>query len=501
VNWRDILVTAIVLGSVPYALKKPFVGLLVFSWLAYMRVQDLCWSFARTMRFSYYIGIVMFVGFFVFEKKPFYRNDLRINLMLLLAVLITLSTFSTKYEVTDDVVQYWIEYLKIIAIAMITVALVDTPERLRMLVWTIALSLGFFGVKSGLWGILTGGGKQILRGPGGLLQDNNDFSLGLTMNLPFLFYLGLSETDKWVKRGLLGAMALTCVTILLTHSRGGFLAMAVTLGLMTWRSRNRFIGIGLAMVAAVMFLFFAPASVKERISSIKNYEEDSSAQARFHTWGIALKMASANPLLGVGFRNFRAAFPDYDPDPIKTRGGLGYFVAHNSYLQLSAESGFPAILLYLSVVATTLWLLRRVRIKALRRFETGWILNYVRMFEASLIGFLVGAVFLNRAHFDFAYHLISIIVAFGYVAEREMASTTKYPLRAGVGVARVHANKGTFGSRSRPHEEHGLGADEESARLGVRAAAKGALAAPPASRGFGVGNYGGKLSTGFRPIR
>ena len=78
----------------------------MFSWLAYMRVQDLCWSFARTMRFSYCIGIVMFVGFFVFEKKPFYRNDLRINLMLLLAVLITLSTFSTKYEVTDDVVQY-----------------------------------------------------------------------------------------------------------------------------------------------------------------------------------------------------------------------------------------------------------------------------------------------------------------------------------------------------------------------------------------------------------
>ena len=82
---------------------------------------------------------------------------------------------------------------------------------------------------------------------------------------------------------------------------------------------------------------------------------------------------------------------------------------------------------------------------------------------------------MNRAHFDFAYHLISIIVAFGYVAEREMASTTKYLLRAGVGVAQGACQQRHVRLRDRARTRSMcLGADEESARLGVRAAARGA---------------------------
>lgn len=436
-SYRDIIVTLIVLGSIPYAFRRPFIGLIVFSWLAYMRVQDLCWGFARTMRFSYFVAIAMFLGFFIFEKKSFLRKEPRTALFLFLAVLVSISVFATRYEVTPTVIQYYMEYLKIMAVSLFTIAVVDTPDKLRMLVWTIALSLGFFGVKSGLWGVLTGGRSQILNGPGGMLGDNNDFSLALTMNLPFLFYLGLSEKNVWVRRGFMVSVGLTCFTILLTQSRGGFLAMAGTLGLMTWRSRNRFVGFGLAAVAAVLFLLFAPASVKERLSTIKSYDEDSSAQARLHTWAIALKMIAANPIVGVGFRNFQSAYPHYDPQPLTAKGTNVFFVAHNSYLQLSAESGVPVLLTYLSLFAVSFWQLRKIRIMAMRRYGTGWILNYVRIFEASMFGFLIGAVFLNRGHFDFAYHIIAISVAFHFVALQEMLQEQKYPLRAGGGVARV----------------------------------------------------------------
>lgn len=461
-NWRDISVTLVVLGSIPYSFRQPFIGLLVFSWLAYMRVQDLCWSFARYQRFSYYVALAMFSGFFLFEKKSLFSKDARVGVMLALAGWVTISVFTTNYEVTNRVVYYWLEYLKIISIALITVALIDRPERLKMFVWLVALSLGFFGVKSGLWGILTGGGRQILRGPGGLLEDNNDFSLALTMNLPFLFYLGLSEPDKWIRRGLYGAMFLTCITILLTHSRGGFVAMCATLFIMTWRSRNRVLGIALALVAAIVFLLFAPASVKERLSTLKNVEQDGSAMARLHTWGVALKMVADNPLFGVGFRNFQSAYPDYDPNPLRQKGTNAFFVAHNSYLQLAAESGLPAITMFLVLAAMTFLLLRKVRVMALRRHETNWILNYVRMFEATMVGFYVGATFLNRAHFDFAYHLFAAIVAFGVIAQKEMTSEERYPLRKGTGVARVLANERVFGDKSFGARVHDLGGDDVS---------------------------------------
>jgi hypothetical protein len=54
---RDLIVFLIVLLTLPVSFRRPFVGMLVFSWLAYMRPQDLCWSFARDMRLSFYVAL------------------------------------------------------------------------------------------------------------------------------------------------------------------------------------------------------------------------------------------------------------------------------------------------------------------------------------------------------------------------------------------------------------------------------------------------------------
>ena len=59
---RDLIVFGIVVLSLPLAFRRPFIGLLVFSWLAYMRPQDLCWGFARYMRLSFYVGLTMIAG-------------------------------------------------------------------------------------------------------------------------------------------------------------------------------------------------------------------------------------------------------------------------------------------------------------------------------------------------------------------------------------------------------------------------------------------------------
>ena len=56
---RDIILSLIIVGLLPACFRRPFVGLIVFSWLAYMRVQDLTWGFARTFRWSYTIALVL----------------------------------------------------------------------------------------------------------------------------------------------------------------------------------------------------------------------------------------------------------------------------------------------------------------------------------------------------------------------------------------------------------------------------------------------------------
>ncbi|MBX3463449.1 MAG: asparagine synthase (glutamine-hydrolyzing) [Planctomycetes bacterium] len=472
---RDLLVFAVVLLTLPASFRRPFVGLLVFSWLAYMRPQDLCWGFARTMRLSFFVGITMVVGWWANEqgRRRFTAWDVRTRLIVLLAALITISyAFAQRHD--DYTNRYFFEYLKIVVVALFTVGQVDSRERLRAMLWTIALSLGFFGVKGGAFGLLTGGG-QILRGPGGMLEDNNDFALALVMNVPLLWYLGIAERDKpWVKRATQIAVGLTVVTILLTHSRGGFLALCGSSLWIAWRS-GRLLRAGMVLLAlAALFPLLAPAHVLERLGTIGDTGE-SSANARFIAWGTALRMIEANPLLGVGMRNFQSRFLDYSVIP-PTQDQSTY-VAHNSYLQIWAESGSLAFLVYLLLLASVFVTCRKVYALGRQRPDLAWAADYARMMEATTVGFLIGAFFLNRGHFDLIYHwlaLASSLAAVAFAASRRGPATAG----AGRGARRLRGAAGANGRRDR-------GRGQGSGRLAARGAVAlmcgiaGMLAASP----------------------
>lgn len=417
---RDLLVFVVVLLGLPASFRRPFLGLLLFSWLAYMRPQDLCWGFARSMRFSFFAGIVMVAGWWAHERGrvPFARWDVRTRLLVVLAVLVSLSYLLAQHQ-TAYYTRYWLEFLKIMVVALFTTGQVNSRQRFRYMAWTIAICLGFFGVKGGVFGLLTGGAR-ILRGPGGMMEDNNDFALALVMNIPLLWYLGRSETR--LPLAVLGtrvAVVLTAITVLLTHSRGAFLAMVSTLLWIAWRS-GQLIRAGFGMLlAALAFLAFAPASVLERLGTIGEGTAESSAGARIAAWRTAFRMIGDNPVFGVGMRNFQPRYKDYawvPPD-----GTVRTYVAHNSYLQIWAESGSLAFGCYLALLLSVFAACRRVVQMGRLRPDLAWLRDYGRMLEATTVGFMVGAVFLNRGHFDLIYHwlaLVSALVGIAWAAWR-----------------------------------------------------------------------------------
>ena len=426
---RDLVVSLIILGLFPACFRRPFIGLLVFSWLAYMRVQDLTWGFARGQRWSFYVAIITFVGFVFGGKDKFFRSDPRCWLMVTLIILVGVGVLVSENASPRQAARY-LEFVKIVGIALFTTSIVKTREQLRILLWVIALSLGFYGVKSGIWGIMSLGRVSIDRGPGGMLRDNNDFSLALCMALPMLWHIGMSEKREVLRRAFLAAVPLTFITILLTHSRGGMLALTCTITAMVWRSRNRVGGFAVMFLVGILAIMLAPADLKERAASIGDYQNDSSANARLRAWKVAVRMAVDNPLFGVGFEEFRANYLRYEPNPDpQMLHGEGIFVAHNSYLQIWAEAGTLALVCYLALIGMTLATIWRIRRQARQRYYSSWIINYSVMFEASMVAFMVGAVFLNRAHFDLFYHWVAIVLVFGKVAEEEMADETHYPVR------------------------------------------------------------------------
>jgi len=405
---RDLIVFLFVMAMMPTAFRRPYLGMLLFSWLAYMRPQDLCWGFARTMRLSFFVSIAMLAGWWAHEqgRRPFTRWEPRTRLMVVLMALIAISYVQAKVQ-DEYTNRYFFEYCKIIVIALFTVGQCDTKERLRGMFWVIALSLGFYGVKNGMIGVLRGGG-QIIRGPGGMLEDNNDFALALVMNVPLLWYLGIGEGKEWVRKATLAAVGLTVVTVLLTHSRGAFLALSFTALWIAWRSGKLARALGVLLLLAGLFPFVAPADILERLASIGNTEE-SSANARLTAWATALEMIKDNPIWGVGMRNFQPSYPEYSVVPLSEDDHT--YVAHNSYFQIWAESGTLAFLVYLGVLASVFVSLGRVYRRCRRRPDMQWAANYARMMEATTVGFAVGAFFLNRGHFDLFYHWLALVAA------------------------------------------------------------------------------------------
>lgn len=429
---RDLLVAGFVILSLPACFRRPFIGLLLFTLLAYMRVQDLTWGWARYERWSFYVAIVTLAGF-VFAKqedKRLFLPDMRSWIMVGLMAVVGVSLLASDNLRAGDFENYT-EYCKIIGVALFTTAVVRTRDHLRLLIWVIALSFGFFGAKNGANFIAHAGNMFINQGPGGMMADNNDFALALAMAVPLLMHLGLSDRRDIVRRVTLALVPLTIFTIIATHSRGGFLALGVGLMVLAWRSRNRFAGFAVLILMVVAGFLAAPQSYIERISTIRDYQTEGSAKGRLDAWKVAGNMIAERPMLGVGFEKFQQNYRRFDPNATdESESGPGTRVAHNSYLQIWAECGTVAFLLYMVLIAWSFFDLWRLRREAERRYHSSWILSYATMFEASMAVFVVGSFFLNRAHFDLFYHFVAVILVFTTLARRAMRDETLYPLRS-----------------------------------------------------------------------
>ncbi|MEM1202871.1 MAG: O-antigen ligase family protein [Acidobacteriota bacterium] len=155
-------------------------------------------------------------------------------------------------------------------------------------------------------------------------------------------------TGGWRRPSLWVAFGLVLWTLMLSLTRGAWVAAALTLGAYALlRLYRRPAAWGTAAAAVLLVTFVAPDSWGERLRSIQDLR-DVSNYDRLCMADAAIYMISERPLFGVGPEVVAERYPIYR-HPTAPRVTVPHL--HNSLLQRAAEQGLISVLLYLWLMA------------------------------------------------------------------------------------------------------------------------------------------------------
>lgn len=403
---RDLLLLLIVVPGGFIALRHPFVGAMLWAWLSIMNPHRLTWGFMNDAPVALFVAVCTLIGLLATRERrsPFVGSP---TVWLLVLILWMCVTTAFAFEREDSLVVLE-KVLKIDVMVLVTLMLMRTKREMMVFVWVITCSVAFYGVKGGIFTILTGGAYRVWGPSGTYIEENNALAVALIMTVPLLRFLQMTLEGRWKKTLMTGAMVLCGISVLGSHSRGALLAISAMLLFLWLRGKNKLMS-GVFMAAiAVLALSMMPEHWWDRMGTIQSYEEDRSAMGRINAWQMAYNVAKAN-FFGGGFSLYSAwVYQLYAPDP-------SFIVsAHSIYFHMLGEHGFGGLFLYLILWASTWFSAAWLRTNGSLAPETMWCAHLGAMVQVSLVGFLVGGAFLSLTYFDLPYNLMAVTAAAHY---------------------------------------------------------------------------------------
>ncbi|HLJ56241.1 MAG TPA: O-antigen ligase family protein, partial [Chthonomonadaceae bacterium] len=241
------------------------------------------------------------------------------GLLLALGAIVVASTMAH-----GDTLAALQDVSRLVALVLMTCNLVRTPARYRALsnaivFFTVYLSL--FSIVHYYLGIAFNRGGIMQAEATGIFNDPNDLSATIVggLGLTLCSAAAASGPRRWFYALAAASMVWA---IYLTNSRGGMLALIVTVGaFLLITSRSRWIALALLLVIGAGAIKYGPS----RFHQMDAKEE--SASSRFRFWHTGTLLFLANPVTGAGYGQF----------PLLNDG----YTAHNSFVLCYAELGLP----------------------------------------------------------------------------------------------------------------------------------------------------------------
>ena len=226
------------------------------------------------------------------------------------------------------------------------------------------------------------------------------------------------------------------IVILMTQSRGGFLALALFAVMVMKGQRKKLRAAGALAILGLVVVMASPSGVWERVSSIPD-AQDSSALQRRQIWRVAGEIIDDNPITGVGLGAYSYVHQIYANQKVEHAIAGGTRDTHSTYLNVLAETGYPGFALFCLLILAPVITAERARRRS--RTHDPEAANQLWYLEASLAAYLAAGVFGTFSHLAFLYLHLGILAVLARIA------TAPVPVRqraaASAGQARLRARR------------------------------------------------------------
>ncbi len=322
-----------------------------------------------------------------------FRNRLS-QVMLGLFASVLLSQLSRlRVQGTIDAVR---EFGKIVILFYLVAILVNTPRRLKMMMWIIIgcsmllayhtyqqvqTGHGFGNIEP--YGSFDTGDFRVIGS--GIFSDPNDFAMLYIMAMPFVFGLVAGGASIASKLLLICSLPPMVYVLWYTKSRGGVIGFCAMFLAYSWLSAKSLM-VRLFLVVALLCAIVVFGPERARGAYVEG-----SASGRVMAWGYGIQMLKDNPLFGFGYMRW----PEYST-----------MAAHNSAVNCFAELGLIGYFCWFTLCFTVVKsVLRIARAKDQVDLRTRRLANGL---FAAQVGYLTAAFFLTRTYNPVLFFLLGM---------------------------------------------------------------------------------------------
>jgi O-antigen ligase len=312
-------------------------------------------------------------------------------------------------------------FAKGVVVAMLLSMVVVTVREIRKLLWIqvsavslvtfLSIALRHYGPEGRLTGIQNG-----------ILSNSNDLAANIAMSFPI--GLAFLLNDRGFKKVIWAlALAVMCIGVVLTASRSGLLALIISIIVCVWQygiqgKRRQLVVVTILVFMLGFGMAISNSRYRARVESIvlgrvegEGEAAAASIESRKELLRESVMVALTHPVFGVG----PGCFIVVDP---------AWRVAHNSYTELAAESGIPALILFLLALWAAFKNLSQVRQSRQYREDPEFTL-FAQALWAGLAAYMAGAFFASIEYNLYPYFVI------GYTCAMVRIAGETLPVRSG----------------------------------------------------------------------